>query len=100
MRTALLLIALAVAADAPGPAVAGVHPPERMARVYVAAADRQDLSPRLLAAIGFAESRHGRARLPGVRSGVNRAGCCAGPAQLCVVRSCGRVWQHHRRDGD
>ncbi len=100
MRTALLLTTLALAAGAPAPAVAGLQPPERMARVYVAAADRHDLSPRLLGAIGFAESRHGRARLPGVRSGINRAGCCAGPAQLCVVRSCGRVWQHHRRDGD
>lgn len=33
-------------------------------------------------------------------SGVNFAGCCAGPAQLCVVRSCGRVWQRYRVDGD
>jgi soluble lytic murein transglycosylase-like protein len=33
-------------------------------------------------------------------AGVNFAGCCAGPAQICVVRSCGRVWQHYRIDGD
>jgi hypothetical protein len=99
MRPLLLtLIALAVAAP---PATAGpLDPPPGAARAYKAAGERFDLSPRLLSAIGFAESRHGRAELPGVTSGINRAGCCAGPAQLCVVRSCGRVWQHYRVDGD
>jgi len=29
-----------------------------------------------------------------------RSRWCAGPAQLCVVRSCGWVWQHYRIDGD
>jgi len=71
-----------------------------MERTYRDAGERFRVDPRLLAAIGLSESRHGRARLPGVFSGVNFAGCCAGPAQLCVVRSCGRVWQHYRVDGD
>jgi hypothetical protein len=99
MRPLLLtFIALAVAAP---PAVAGpTDPPRDAARAYEAAGGRFGVSPRLLAAIGFAESRHGRAELPGVTSGINRAGCCAGPAQLCVVRSCGRVWQRYRVDGD
>jgi soluble lytic murein transglycosylase-like protein len=74
--------------------------PLEMARTYKRAGERFDVDPRLLAAIGLSESRHGRARLPGVFSGVNFAGCCAGPAQLCAVRSCGRVWQHYRVDGD
>ena len=103
MNPATLLSALALASTAavPAPAAAaGFRPPDHVARAYVAAADRHDLSPRLLGAIGYAESRHGQVRLPGVRSGINRAGCCAGPAQLCVVRSCGRVWQRYRRDGD
>jgi hypothetical protein len=90
MRALLLTIALMAPAD----------PPPDVARAYVAAGERFDVSPRLLAAIGYAESRHGRSRLPGVSSGINRAGCCAGPAQLCVVRSCGRVWQRYRVDGD
>jgi Transglycosylase SLT domain len=81
-------------------ASAAEQPPPAMARVYVAAGDRFGIAPRLLAAIGYNESRHGRSRLPGVRRGVNRAGCCAGPAQLCVMRSCGRVWQRYRVDGD
>ncbi len=95
---ALMLTILAVAAP---PAAAGpLDPPADATRAYLAAGKRFDVSPRLLAAIGYAESRHGRSRLPGVSSGINRAGCCAGPAQLCVVRSCGRVWQHYRVDGD
>ena len=77
---------------------AGVPP--GMERTYKRAGERFGVDPRLLAAIGLSESRHGRARLPGVFAGVNFAGCCAGPAQLCVVRSCGRVWQHYRIDGD
>jgi hypothetical protein len=79
---------------------AGEQPSAKLARVYVAAGDRFGVPPRLLAAIGYNESRHGRSRLPGVRRGVNRAGCCAGPAQLCVMSSCGRVWQRYRVDGD
>jgi soluble lytic murein transglycosylase-like protein len=104
MRFCLLIVlALAVptpafATEPPWPARAGV--PDAMERTYRAAGERFGVDPRLLAAIGLSESRHGRARLPGVFSGLNFAGCCAGPAQLCVVRSCGRVWQHYRVDGD
>jgi hypothetical protein len=71
-----------------------------MERTYKQAGERFGVSPRLLAAIGLSESQHGRARLPGVFRGVNFARCCAGPAQLCVIRSCGRVWQDYRLDGD
>ena len=85
-------------ADVNWPARADVPIP--MERIYKRSGERFGVDPRLLAAIGLSESRHGRARLPGVSSGVNFAGCCAGPAQLCVVRSCGRVWQHYRVDGD
>ena len=88
----------AAADDGAWPKRAGV--PIGMQRTYERAGQRFGVDPRLLAAIGLSESRHGRARLPGVFSGVNFAGCCAGPAQLCVVRSCGRVWQQYRVDGD
>ncbi|HEX5782563.1 MAG TPA: hypothetical protein VFX80_11610, partial [Solirubrobacteraceae bacterium] len=74
--------------------------PKHMERTYKQAGERFGVSPRLLAAIGLSESRHGRARLRGVYRGVNFAGCCAGPAQLCVIRSCGYVWQDYRVDGD
>jgi hypothetical protein len=92
-------LACALATAARAEARPGFTPPAEMARVYVDAGARFGVAPRLLAAIGYNESRHGRSRLPGVRHGVNRAGCCAGPAQLCVVRSCGRVWQRYRVDG-
>jgi soluble lytic murein transglycosylase-like protein len=95
---AALTFALAAAGRAE--ARPGFTPPAEMARVYVEAGARFGVAPRLLAAIGYNESRHGRSSLPGVSGGINRAGCCAGPAQLCVVRSCGRVWQRYRVDGD
>jgi soluble lytic murein transglycosylase-like protein len=94
----LTLAAASSGADGSWPKRAGIPP--GMERTYELAGDRFGVDPRLLAAIGLSESRHGRARLAGVYAGVNFAGCCAGPAQLCVVRSCGRVWQHYRVDGD
>src|SRR5687768_10629615 len=98
MLVLVLPASASAATERPWPDRAGV--PDRMERTYRAAGERFGVDARLLAAIGLSESRHGRARLPGVFSGVNFAGCCAGPAQLCVVRSCGRVWQHYRVDGD
>ena len=67
---------------------------------YRAAARRYGTDWRLLAAIGKNESDHGRSTLPGVTSGLNFAGCCSGPMQMCQVASCGYVWQAYRRDGD
>ena len=101
-RPRILAAAVATLAVAAAPAEArrGFEPPPRMARAYVESGARFGVAPRLLAAIGYSESRHGRSRLPGVTDGINRAGCCAGPAQLCVARSCGRVWQDYRVDGD
>ena len=95
---ALAAFALAAPPAHAWPERADIPPP--MERTYKSAGERFGVAPRLLAAIGLSESRHGTSRLRGVRSGVNFRGCCAGPAQLCVVRSCGRVWQHYRVDGD
>jgi Transglycosylase SLT domain len=67
---------------------------------YRAAARRYGVDWRLLAALGKNESDHGRSVLPGVTSGLNFAGCCSGPMQICQVASCGNVWQAYRRDGD
>jgi len=53
----------------------------------------------VLAAVGKVESDHGRARLPGVRSGANRAGA-AGPMQLGIGGRAGPTWQHYRVDAD
>jgi hypothetical protein len=67
---------------------------------YRAAGRRYGVDWRLLAALGKNESDHGRSTLPGVTSGLNFAGCCSGPMQICQVAGCGNVWQAYRRDGD
>src|SRR3954451_21218180 len=54
----------------------------------------------LLAAIGSIESDHGRSRAPGVRSGVNRHGCCAGPMQFNLRDGPPSTWQRYRVDGN
>jgi hypothetical protein len=69
-------------------------------RHYQRAARRcPGLSWTVLAAVGKVESDHGRARLPGVRSGANPAGA-AGPMQLGIGGRAGPTWQHYRLDGD
>jgi hypothetical protein len=69
-------------------------------RLYRAAASREKVDWRVLAAIGKLESDHGRGRAPGITSGVNFARCCAGPMQFCIVASCGRVWQYYAMDAN
>ena len=46
----------------------------------------------VLAGIGKVESDHGRSRAPGVRSGVNRFGCCAGPMQFNLRNGPPSTW--------
>ena len=54
----------------------------------------------MLAAIGKLESDHGRARLPGVRSGWNTAGA-AGPMQFGIgVGRAGNAWARYGGDFD
>jgi hypothetical protein len=74
--------------------------PSGYMRIYRSTGSAEGVSWRLLATIGKLESDHGRSTLPGVRSGVNGAGCCAGPMQMCTERSCGNTWQAYARDGD
>ena len=47
-------------------------------------------------AIGSVETDHGRSTAPGVRSGVNAFGCCAGPMQFSLVGS-PSTWDTLRR---
>jgi hypothetical protein len=70
--------------------------------LYRAAAPRYcpGLSWSVLAGIGKVESDHGRARLPGVRSGWNHAGA-AGPMQFGIgVGRAGNAWARFGRDYD
>jgi membrane-bound lytic murein transglycosylase B len=102
-----LLEAPAKAAPAPKKPVAGQpHPssaatadiPPGYLRLYRQAGARYRVPWSVLAAIGKVESDHGRARLPGVRSGSNWAGAC-GPMQLgCVPGSkAGNSWARYGR---
>jgi hypothetical protein len=70
-------------------------------RTYQAAAGRcPGLSWTVLAGIGKVESDHGRAPLPGVRSGWNFAGA-AGPMQFGIgVGRAGNAWATYGRDDD
>jgi membrane-bound lytic murein transglycosylase B len=94
------------AAPAPTPAAGQPRPssaavadiPASYLRLYRQAGARHRIPWPVLAAIGKVESDHGRARLPGVRSGSNWAGAC-GPMQLgCVPHSkAGNAWARYGR---
>jgi peptidoglycan DL-endopeptidase CwlO len=79
----------------PSPAAVTDVPPGYL-RLYRAAGARYRVPWPVLAGIGKVESDHGRARLPGVRSGSNWAGAC-GPMQLgCVPHSkAGNAWARY-----
>ena len=85
------------AAGQPTPSRAAVADiPAGYLRLYRQAGARYRIRWSVLAAIGKVESDHGRARLPGVRSGSNWAGAC-GPMQLgCVAHSkAGNAWPRY-----
>jgi hypothetical protein len=84
----------------PAPSGSAGEVPSAYLRLYRQAAQRYGLDWRLLAAIGKNESDHGRSTARGVRSGLNYARCCAGPMQICTVRSCGSTWQAYAVDGN
>ena len=68
-------------------------------RLYQEAGEREGVDWAVIAAIGSIETNHGRSRAAGVRSGVNFAGCCAGPMQFYVVGR-GSTWDAYGVDGD
>jgi membrane-bound lytic murein transglycosylase B len=85
------------AAGQPTPSRAAVADiPAGYLRLYRQAGARRRIPWPVLAAIGKVESDHGRAQLPGVRSGSNWAGAC-GPMQLgCVPGSkAGNAWARY-----
>jgi len=54
----------------------------------------------VLAGIGKVETNHGRSGAPGVRSGVNAFGCCAGPMQFNIRNGPPSTWDHYGRGGN
>ena len=67
-------------------------PPDYLARYVTAAGTCPALTWQVLAAIGKIESDHGRSSAPGVRQGINRAGCCAGPMQFNLTNGPPSTW--------
>jgi hypothetical protein len=51
------------------------------------------LTWQVLAGIGKVETNHGRSQAPGVQSGLNSAGCCAGPMQFNLTNGPPSTWQ-------
>src|SRR5829696_4140979 len=94
------------AAGPPGPSpAAAADIPAGYLRLYRSAGATYRVSWPVLAAIGKVESDHGRARLSGVRSGLNRyrdargrlRRCCAGPMQFNLTDGPPSTWQRYGR---
>ncbi|MBE2317820.1 transglycosylase SLT domain-containing protein [Solirubrobacter sp. CPCC 204708] len=73
--------------------------PHAYLELYQQAGARYGVDPWILAAIGHIETNHGRLAAPGVRSGVNAFGCCAGPMQFSIVGS-PSTWDAYGVDGN
>ncbi|HEX9344042.1 MAG TPA: hypothetical protein VF995_10555 [Actinomycetota bacterium] len=58
------------------------------------------LTWQMLAGIGKVETNHGRSTLPGVHTGINSAGCCAGPMQFNINNGPPSTWQSFGRGGN
>ena len=67
--------------SAPSPQAEQGIPADFLA-LYRNAGREYGIAWQVLAGIGSIETDHGRLQAPGVRSGVNRFGCCAGPMQF------------------
>ena len=75
--------------------------PRRYLSIYAQAASAcRALTWQVLAGIGKVESDHGRSRAPGVRSGVNSFGCCAGPMQFNLRNGPPSTWDTWGRGGN
>jgi hypothetical protein len=85
-------------ASGPSPTARAEIPPVYL-RLYMRAGQQYGIDPWVLAGIGSVESDHGRSTAPGVRSGVNSYGCCAGPMQFSIVGS-PSTWSRYGVDGD
>ena len=90
----------------PAPSLAAVADiPVGYLRLYRQAGATYGVPWSVLAAIGKVESDHGRLRLPGVRSGLNRyrdrsgrwRSCCAGPMQFNLTDGPPSTWARYGR---
>jgi hypothetical protein len=70
--------------------------PEDYLRIYQAVGEETELDWTILAGIGKVETDHGRLDAPGVTSGVNTFGCCAGPMQFNLRNGPPSTWDAYR----
>jgi hypothetical protein len=100
------LVSLTAQAATPPQRPPAAAPPSRTARadipprylaLYKQAGQRHAVPWAVLAGIGKVESDHGRSSAPGVRSGVNRFGCCAGPMQFNLRNGPPSTWDTYGR---
>lgn len=109
MGLPVLLLLLAAGAAPPSTTSAGTSeaalgdiPPAYLA-LYRSAAAEAGIDWAVLAAIGKIETDHGRSTAPGVRSGFNFHGCCAGPMQFYANRRMSggpTTWDAYGVDGN
>jgi hypothetical protein len=91
--------AAATAEAAPsGDAQRGI--PASYLTLYRRSGQRHGVPWQVLAAIGSIETDHGRSRAPGVHSGVNSFGCCAGPMQFNLRDGPPSTWDRYGVDGN
>jgi membrane-bound lytic murein transglycosylase B len=74
--------------------------PARYLQLYRVAGRDYGVPWPVLAGIGAIETDHGRSDAPGVRSGVNRHGCCAGPMQFNLSDGPLSTWERYAVDGN
>jgi hypothetical protein len=90
----------AAGSEAPAPSAAAQNGiPGNYLALYQAAGGQFGVPWTLLAGIGSIETDHGRSTAAGVQSGVNFAGCCAGPMQFLVTPH-PSTWDAYGVDGD
>jgi hypothetical protein len=89
------------ASSDPTPSSAAQHGiPANYLALYRAAGEQYHISWALLAGIGWRETNHGRLRAAGVLSGLNAAGCCAGPMQFNIRNGPPSTWDAYAVDGN
>lgn len=74
--------------------------PPDMLILYQQAGEQYNIDWAILAGIYSVETNHGRSTLPGVHSGVNDYGCCAGPGQFNIKNGPPSTWDTYGQGGN
>ena len=108
LAVVMFVVLIAVQAQPGPPSFATAQPsgtaladiPATYLGLYRSAGSRFGIDWAVLAGIGKVETDHGRSVAPGVHSGVNSYGCCAGPMQFSIVGPGGGTWGSYGVDGN